>query len=96
MLWGFFSLEETRPHFIRTSHLPRPRRSETPGGGGEEEQIHETRATLGETSTPGPPPTFMGGTLLKGFSVWLVQNSADISFSEKLSWTWLTVFVLLL
>lgn len=51
-----------------------------------------------ETSTLGPPLlTFMDGTLLKvGFGVWLVQNSAAISFSEKFSWTWLTVLVLLL
>ena len=55
-------------------------------------ELHSGNKHLGTA-----PLTFMDGTLLKGgFCVWLVQNSADISFSEKLSWTWLTVLVLLL
>lgn len=68
-----------------------------PGSGGEEEQIHETRATLGKQAPWDRPSNVHGWDSTQGgFSVWLVQNSADSSFSEKLSWTWLTVLVLLL
>ena len=71
-------------------------------GCGQEEQPHvrgqgQQPRGSGNKHLGTAPLTFMDGTLLKGgFCVWLVQNSADISFSEKLSWTWLTVLVLLL
>ena len=55
-------------------------------------ELHSGNKHLGTA-----PLTFMDGTLFNvGFWVWLVQNSAAISFSEKFSWTWLTVLVPLL